>query len=260
MGKLALITGATSGIGSAFAMKYAQMGYDLLITGRRKEKIKNNAKNIRKKFNVQVEVYIIELSNIKEVDNFIDYISDKEISVLINNAGFGLFKNYHEEEISKWENMLDVHVRVPMKLAHTVIPKMIEKNEGVIINVSSLNAFLVFPKISIYSSTKAFIKNFSEVLNMELKEKGIKVQTLCPGFTKSNFHEKMGIDISKRKGLLWMTSQKVVEKSIKCVEKSKVICIPGVGNKLMTFLLRLLPKNIYYKLVSKKFIKEDINK
>jgi len=260
MGKLALITGATSGIGSAFAMKYAQMGYDLLITGRRKEKIKNNAKNIRKKFNVQVEVYIIELSNTKEVDNFIDYISDKKISVLINNAGFGLFKNYHEEEISKWENMLDVHVRVPMKLAHTVIPKMIEKNEGVIINVSSLNAFLVFPKISIYSSTKAFIKNFSEVLNMELKEKGIKVQTLCPGFTKSNFHEKMGIDISKRKGLLWMTSEKVVEKSIKCLEKSKVICIPGVGNKLMTFLLRLLPKNIYYKLMSKKFINEDINK
>lgn len=248
--KIALIIGATSGIGEAYAKKYGEKGYDLILTGRRKEVIEKKADKLKKEYKVNVDIHLVELSNNDQVEKFIKEISDKEINVLINNAGFGNNKNYHQENFANWEMMLDVHVRVPMKLAYVVLPNMIKNKEGTIINLSSILAFLPIPRNSIYCSTKSFMKVFSETLNLELKDSKVKIQVLCPGFTKSDFHQKMKIDKSKRKNVNWMLAEDVVNISLKYLKKNKVICIPGFKNKLIVFLLKLLPKTIYNKIAS----------
>ncbi len=248
--KIALITGATSGIGAVYAKKYAEKGYDLILTGRRKKVIEKRAAKLKEEYKVNVDIYLVELSNNEEVEKFIKEISDKDINVLINNAGFGINNNYHHEDFSNWETMLDVHVRVPMKLVYVVLPNMIKNKEGSIINLSSISAFLPIPRNSIYSGTKSFMKVFSETLNLELKGSEVKVQALCPGFTKSDFHQKMGMDKSKHEDANWMSAEDVVNISLQYLKKDKVVCIPGFKNKLIVFLLKLLPETIYNKIAS----------
>ncbi len=251
--KTALITGATSGIGAAFAEEFARRGYDLIITGRRKEKINKLADEMSRKYNINVEVIIIELSNKQEVEKLVEKVKNQNIDVLINNAGFGIKSSYYESNFEKWERMLDVHVTCPMKLVHAVLPNMKERGSGTIINVSSLSALLFIPENCIYSATKSFLKVFTETLHLELRGAGIRVQALCPGFTKSDFHEKMGMDKSRQvnKGLMkWQTPQEVVDISLKYLEKDKIICVPGFSTRAMVFLLSLLPRSVYNKIVS----------
>ncbi|MCR3758055.1 SDR family NAD(P)-dependent oxidoreductase [Clostridium felsineum] len=250
--KTALITGATSGIGEEFAKRFAELGYNLIITGRRENKINSVAEEIRKNFNVNVEVVIAELSDEKDLEKLIIVIENKKIDMLVNNAGFGLNSFYEEEDINKFLDMETVHVKVPMKITYVVLKDMIKRNNGTIINVSSDGAFLLVPKNTVYASTKAFLKTFTEALNIEIKSKGknIKLQALCPGLTKTDFHEKMGMDKSRQvnKGMIkWNTPKFIVNSSLEALKKDKVVCIPGAKTKFLIGVLNLLPRKSYYK-------------
>lgn len=149
--------------------------------------------------------------------------------------------------------MVNVHIMCPMKLIHFILPKMIEQGNGTIINVSSLSAFLIIPKNATYSGTKAFLKAFSESLHLELINTGVKLQVLCPGFVKTDFHEKMGILKSrqKNKGIIrWMSPEKVVDISLEELKHNKLICKPGFFENLGMNMLTLLPKTVYCKIAS----------
>jgi len=248
----AVITGATSGIGAAYAKKFAEKGYDLIITGRRQEKIEALANEVRNSQNVQVEVVLAELSEKEGVHKVIEKMQGKKVDILVNNAGFGdknLFQDCHLDVAMQ---MAKVNVLAPMELIRTVLPGMIERKCGTIINISSSSVYLVVSKNSVYSGVKAFLKTFTEALHMDLMGTNVKVMTVCPGLTHTDFHEKMGIDKSKQtdRGLLsWMSCEEVVNSSLKDLEKGKVICIPGMKNKLLIRLLNLLPKKIYDKMM-----------
>ncbi|URZ08258.1 SDR family NAD(P)-dependent oxidoreductase [Clostridium felsineum] len=252
--KTALITGATSGIGEEFARRFGKLGYDLIITGRRENKMKIVADEIKKESNVKVDIIIVELSDEKELENLIKVIENKRIDILVNNAGFGVSNFYDKEHIENFINMEIVHVKVPMRITYTVLKGMIERNDGVVINVSSESAFLPMPQNTVYASTKAFLKIFTEGLNLEVKARGknIKFQALCPGFTKTDFHEKMGIEKSSQvdRGIIkWRTPKYIVDYSLKMLKKDKVICVPGIENRILIRLLSLLPKKNYEKLM-----------
>ena len=250
--KTAFITGATSGIGASFAKRFAHDGYNLIITGRRREKIQSLADELSAKYNVVVEVIIAELSDIKVIKSLARIISGKEnIEILVNNAGFGIDKVFNEDEIQNQENMITVHIIAAMNFVHAVIPQMIHNGNGTIINVSSLASFLSLPKAVVYCGTKAFLNKFSESIYIHLKNKGIQVQCLCPGFTRSDFHQRPGIQSEKLKNkrtIRWMTSDEVVNSSMKCLSKQKVICIPGFWNKVLLSLTNILPRKLYYSL------------
>jgi len=252
--KTACVTGATSGIGAAFAEKFAKQGYDLIITGRRKEKIESLSNTLSKENNIDVEVIIAELSDDKDLDFLAEKVKKIGLEILVNNAGFAKEKLFHKEDFSIHETMLKVHNLAIIKLCHAVLPHMVSKGKGIIINVSSMGAFTPFPTIAIYSATKSFVKLFTESIYLELKGTGVKVQALCPGMTRTDFHAKMGFDKNtyyQDKGMMKaMTSEEVVDISLKYLEKDKVLCVPGGNNKLARFLLKVLPRSVVYKMVS----------
>ena len=256
--KIACVTGATSGIGAAFAKKFARQGYDLIITGRRKEKIESLSNTLSKENKINVEVIIAELSDDKELNMLADKIKNtKNLEILVNNAGFAKENFFHEEKFSTHEVMLKVHNLALIKLCHAVLPNMVSKGKGIIINVSSLIVFTPFPANAMYAASKSFVKLFTESIYLELQGTGVKVQALCPGMTRTDFHRKMGFDENtfyKDKGMMKaMTSEEVVDISLQYLEKDKVLCVPGGNNKLISFLLKVLPRAVIYKMVSSIF-------
>jgi len=255
-GRTALITGATSGIGRAFAERFAAMGYDLIVTGRRKSVIDAVSDEIRSRNGVTVKVIIAELSNEHGVRKVIAAMKGaKRLSALVNNAGYGIDGNFVEREIDDHLAMVRVHVDAPLALIHAALPGMITAKDGIIINVSSLGAWFPAPINGIYGGTKSFLNVFTESLHMEVRHHGIKVQALCPGFTTTDFHKQMGVEeeIKKQRLFHWMKPDDVVAVSMKYLGKGRVICIPGMPNKLIRVLTAFIPRRVYYRITEKGF-------
>ncbi len=248
--KTALITGATSGIGAEYARRFALEGYDLIVTGRREAKIKSLADELSRQNNVNVEVVLIELSDAQQVDTFLEKIKDQDIDVLVNNAGFGTMRFFHREPLQNQEDMVAVNVLCSMKLTYAILPRMLEKGSGIIINVSSSGAFLSTPNEATYVGTKAFLRAFSEALYYELIGTGVKIQVVCPGLTKTDMPIRLGVpeeQITDHGMIKWMTPQEVVEASLKCLKTSRVVCIPGSLTRFQVFMKAILPESVYYK-------------
>ena len=259
--KTACITGASSGIGAAFAKRFAKEGYDLIITGRREEKLESLS-NILSKNKINVEVIISELSNDEDLDLLSEKIKKiKNLEILVNNAGFAKKNLFHEEDFSIHEMMLKVHNLALIKLCHAALPNMVSKGKGTIINVSSLGAFIPFPTNAIYSASKSFVKSFTESIHLELQGTGVKAQALCPGMTRTDFHEKMGFDkniVYKDKGLMKaMAPDEVVDISLQYLEKDRVLCVPGGNNRFHTFLFKILPQAVIHKKASSMMQKKE---
>ncbi len=249
----AVVTGATSGIGRAFAEKLAEQGYDLLITGRREKLIKEFGDELEKKYGIKTTVVIADFSNQAQVTELLVTIEGLDgIGVLINNVGFGNQKNFLEDNFENQEKMLTVHINTMAKITHVALKKM--GRGSCIINVSSMAAFTPAGFNHFYSASKAFVNSFSESLYVSLRKNGIRVQALCPGFTRTDFHNKLGMGDEKlvNRGLIrWMKPEEVVKKSLSALERGKVVYIPGFLNRSLYMILRFIPKKIYYKMAEK---------
>jgi len=252
--RTAIITGATSGIGAAFARLLAQKGYDLFITGRREGKINAFAGELREKYGVAVRVSIVELADQDQVDRLIEEVAAiPGVAYLINNAGFGKVGHFIENP-QRHHAMLMVHVLAAMRLTGAVAPRMVLAGTGAIINVASVAAFFPMPGSASYSATKRFLVTFSESLHMELSSKGIRVQALCPGMTRTDFHERMGSDgekIRKSYFLGWMLPDKVARLSLRHLASGPVLYVPGFVNKLLVRIVSKLPRRLYYNLTKR---------
>jgi short-subunit dehydrogenase len=258
MAKTAVITGATSGIGAAYANRLAADGYDLVITGRKKEIIQKLAVDLAAKHSVKIDVIIAELSDDSGLQKLIDAVKTKnDIELLINNAGYsGYARHFEETDVAEHEKMVKLHQIVPLRLISFILPGMIKQGKGTIINVSSTGAFLPMPSNSVYVATKAFLKSYSQVMYQELKSKKVRVQVLCPGFTKTNFaREYYPEDVYERMmsqaKMVTMTPEKVVDYSLKSLNNHNPVCVPGLLNKVMVFIFPLLPMSIFSRLVSR---------
>ena len=238
--RTALITGASAGIRAEFALQLAEKTYNLVLVARRREKLEKLAEEIVSKTGVKVEVLPVDLSSdagIASVETMIRQLADLEI--LVNNAGFGIPDGFLSAEIDVTLTMIWVHVIAPVRLSRAALPGMIANGRGYIINVSSISAFTAATGSSTYSATKAYLNNFSEGLSVECFRKGVKIQALCPGFTRTEFHDSPDYQKYRIKerlpGIFWMTSRQVVRASLRALRGSPVIYVPGFGNKLMAF-------------------------
>ena len=251
MNRWAVVTGATSGIGAAYAELLAGKGYHLLISGRREKKIQDIASTLTNTFGVKVRVVLCEFQEESQLNHLLDQIADLgSVDVLVNNAGYGLGSTFGGN-LFEHLGMVKVHVIAAMSIMHAVLPGMIQQKFGKIINVSSMASFFPVSSGSTYAATKAFLNTFSQAMYMELRRYGIEVQALCPGMTRSDFHDTMGDkgeEIRKRYPFSWMEPQKVAALSMK--HTKKVIYVPGIVNKMIVFIITKIPKPIYYKLVS----------
>ncbi len=250
----ALITGATSGIGKAFAERFARLGYNLIITGRRAGEIRKVASALKKAHGVEVRPIIAEFARERDLLKVIEAARGRtDIEVLVNNAGFGARDGFLEGDIAEGLAMMQVHVLAPVRLMKTVLPPMIKRRKGTIINVASMAAFLPLPGSGLYSATKSFLNSFSESMHMTVAQNGVRVQSLCPGFTHTDFHNKLGMKGRQpNRGLLrWMEADEVVDASLKALKRGKAVCIPGLLNRILLRLVSLLPRRLYYRIAAR---------
>ena len=232
---VALITGASSGIGSEFAHQLAKQNFDLVLIARREKKLETLQKELQKKFSVTVEILIADLSKLIENEKIVsEILSLNNLDVLINNAGFGINNAFLKIDLIRHIDMINVHYTSPVMFCHAAIPGMIKRNRGVIINTSSTAAINKAQGSVMYTSTKTALTVFSELLQEKIKDTSVIIQSLCPGYTYSEFHDTKSMSGFQRDWFpkeAWMTAEKVVTLSLKAVKKNEVIFIPGDFNK-----------------------------
>lgn len=241
--RIALITGASSGIGAAFARRLAVQGYDLILVARRKERLTQLATELQQQFNIRAETIGADLSNAVDVQRVECRIAElPAIDLLVNNAGFGVPGKFAEAGLNKTMAMIDVHVVASTRLTYAALPAMIARGTGGIINVASIGGFIPRPLDAVYCATKAYLIAFSEALQGELAGTGVHVQALCPGFVPTEFldspeYKQLAVQ-AKIPKWLWTPLEQTVEESLRTLKRAKVICIPGFRNRVIVALAR----------------------
>ena len=254
----ALVTGATSGIGAAFANRLAREGFDLILHGRRQKELMERSKNLERTYQSSVEIIIAELSRVEEMKIVEERIKSVDrLDMLVNNAGYWEPGVFWEHSPDSLEAMIMVHDVAPVRFIRAALPRMIERNKGDIINVSSIGAFFNMVTMETYGATKTYLISFTESLHVALMGTGIRVQALAPGNTLTEFHSRLGADFTKDQRR-WMQPKEVVDKSLRALEKAQVLCIPGFRRQIFVKLACVLPRPIYYKVM--KAIGEKIKK
>lgn len=237
--RTALITGATAGIGESFSRLLAQEGFDLILIARDEARLEERARDLgRMHPNLRIETLRADLTVEADIERVESRVS-RGVDVLINNAGFGINKSFMKSSILSERELLKVLVETPMRLSHHAIPSMLQKGEGVIINVSSVASFIAG---GTYSAAKSYLTVLSESLQSELKGTGLKVLALCPGFTRTEFHQRGRMRMNGLPEFLWLSADLVTEIAWRDVHRGKAISIPGWQYKILMLLLRLLPR------------------
>lgn len=237
----ALITGASSGIGAVFAEKLAQRGLDLVLTARRKDRLERMAEDLEDRCGVRVHVIAADLAENDGLETVARWIEEaEELRLLVNNAGFGLTGSFLKVPYKDHQTMVTVHVLAAVRLCYAALPGMVRRGRGGIINVSSLSAFMPMGSGSTYAPTKAYLNSFSRNLQFEMRSTGVRIQALCPGFTRTEFHDDPSLQRMKKgiPGFLWMEADRVVNGSLAALERGKVIYIPGTRNRLIALAAR----------------------
>jgi short-subunit dehydrogenase len=249
MSPTALVTGPTAGIGRSFAHQLARQGYDLVLVARAVDRLESEAAELRSSYGVQVEVLAADLTDRAELALVEARLADpaRPVDLLVNNAGFGLKKRFLDNTVHEEQAMLEVLVTAVMRLSHAALGPMTERGSGGIINVSSVASFL--PR-GTYSAAKAWVNSFSEWAAHEYRPQGITVTCLCPGFTKTEFHERMDVGRDSAPDFLWLDADELVATALKDHAKGKVWSIPGAQYKAIATAARLVPTGVLQRFQS----------
>lgn len=246
---LALITGASSGIGATFARQLAARGCDLLLVARRRDRLEQEARAIQAGYSVRVEILPADLTRDADLKAVEDRIAAApNLDFLVNNAGFGIAGRFFSVPVDGQDLMHRLHVLAPMRLMHAALAGMVARGRGNIINVSSVSGFGQNPGSVSYSATKTWMSSFTEGIFMELKSIGspVRVQALCPGFTLSEFHDAMHFDRKAIPAFMWMSADEVVNASLRALDRDQLFVIPGWRYRLLVFTMRALPRPLYH--------------
>jgi hypothetical protein len=244
---VALVTGASGGIGAAFANVLAQRGHDLVIVSRTQQKLEESAAQLEAEHGAQVEVLAADLETDAGVALVVDRLGDasRPIELLVNNAGFGTFGKFHELPIEQESAMIALNVVALVKLSHAALGPMVERGHGGIINISSVGAYQPTPFYASYSATKAFVSSFSNAVHEELSGTGVKSMVVAPGFTRTDFHIRAEVDASgSMPGFLWQSANEVAEISMKAYDRGRAVCVPGGMNKMAAAFSSVMPAGV----------------
>ena len=242
----ALVTGATSGIGAVFAGYLAERGHDLVIVARDESRLNQRATEWRLAHGVDIEILRADLSKHEEITKVSTRLSDRNrpIDVLINNAGFGINKGFTNSTSEEEQALLDVLVTAPMRLMHSALPVMKERDKGIVINVSSVAGWIAG---GTYSAAKSYLTVLTESLHTELRGTNVKVHALCPGFTRTEFHQRGRMKMSGLPSFLWLNAEEVVDAAWLAAGKGEVISVPGWQYKILSSISRFGPRPLVRK-------------
>jgi short-subunit dehydrogenase len=256
MAPTALITGASAGIGEAFARVLAGRGFDLILTARRLDRLEKLAAELAASRGIRVEAIAADLAR-PDAPAFLQSEVERRglrVDWLVNNAGYGLPGVFTALAWAAHEDFLRVMLTAPTELCHRFLPGMIERGYGRIINVSSVAGLSPSPAGStLYGPTKSCLVRFSQSLAQEVRPHGVLVSALCPGFTWSEFHDVSGTraEVSRYPRLLWMDAETVARRGIRAVERGRIIFVPGAVNRVLWFFARHMPEGLAVRIMSR---------
>ncbi|MFD1356361.1 SDR family NAD(P)-dependent oxidoreductase [Fictibacillus halophilus] len=251
MNKTVLITGASSGIGLEFASLFAKDGYHLVLNARNESRLKEIASELTAKYGVKVTVAAKDLSIPESADELASELASAgiEVDVLINNAGFAAYGPFNETSWKEEKDMIQVNIMALTALTKQLLPGMIKRNSGKILNVASTAAFQPGPLMAVYYATKAYVLSFSEAVNYELRDTNVSVTALCPGATATNFEKRASLESSRLFQSGAMNASDVALEGYKALMENKSLTIPGFKNKALANLVRFLPRKSVLKIV-----------
>jgi len=234
----ALVTGATAGIGLTFAHRLAGRGHDLVLVARDEARLESVAAELRTTYDVEVEVLVADLVVRDQLARVEARLRDggRPVRLLVNNAGFGLKGRFLDNHVDDEQAMLDVLVTAVLRLSHAALGGMVERGQGGIINVSSVAAFL--PR-GTYAAAKAWVNSFSAWAAAEYRPAGVRVMALCPGFTKTEFHQRMAV--TRGSGFMWLDVDFLVDRALADFDRGRTTSIPGAHYRAIAAATRLIP-------------------
>jgi short-subunit dehydrogenase len=245
MSSWALVTGATSGIGESFTRLLASNKYNIVLVARDLPRLQERAVALEAKYAIKTHIIQADLATDEGCLRVEKHILENQVDVLINNAGFGTNKAFTMSTLDIEQQLLDVLVRTPMRLMHVALPLMKARNNGIIINVSSVAGYIAG---GTYSASKSYLTVLTESLHTELAATNVQISALCPGFTRTEFHQRGKMSMKGLPNFLWLNSDRLVEQSWRDALKGKAVSVPGWQYKLLVFIVQtLVPRSIVRK-------------
>lgn len=246
-----LITGPTSGIGFELTKIFVEKGFNLILVGRNKEKLEELVKGLKEENEYQIVV--AELSSPESIGKIVEQVKNHEIEILVNNAGFGLYGEFLETNLDKELQMIQVNISSLTALCKMILPSMIKRKRGKILNIASTAAFQPGPLMAVYYATKAYVLHFSEAIAEELCGSGVTVTALCPGPTESGFQKEAKMDSSievlQKRNV--MDAKTVAKMGFDALMRGKVIEVAGIKNKITSEIVRFMPRSVVRKIVKR---------
>jgi len=240
---IALITGATAGIGAEFARQLAARGHDLVLVARDRERLESTARSLAAEHGIRAEALPADLLRPESLALVERRLRDPErpVELLVNNAGFGLRRPFEQNDVEDEQAHLDLLVAVPMRLAHAALQQMLPRGSGTIVNVASVAAFT--PR-GTYGAAKAWLISFSRWASIAYRRSGVTVTAVAPGFVRTEFHERMGVRTDTIPGFLWLSPERVVRAALRDASRGRALSVPTVRYKLIVGLTRWLPQRV----------------
>jgi len=240
----ALVTGASAGLGKQFASQLADYGYSVVLVARNKQALEAVAREISQRRGVSCEVLVADLLDGSDRSRVIDRLEsdDKPIEVLVNNAGWGLSDDFHESRWSDEKDHHDIHVSIPLELTHSVFRGMRQRGKGRVIVVSSVAAFLARGP---YSAAKRYWVTMATSLTAAYRRDGVSLTALCPGFTRTEFHQRMGMNVTGIPRFAWLHADQVVTTGLRDALRGKAVSIPSLRYRLLVWFAPLIPTRFH---------------
>lgn len=248
----ALVTGASSGIGEAFARRLAARGYGLVLVARRRGRLDALASSVRQAHGVEAEVMAADLATVEGVEAVAERLARGDVGLLVNNAGFGTSGEFAALPVAREMEEVTVNVAALVRLTHAAAAAMASRGRGAIINVASTAAFQPVPYMATYGATKAFVLSFSEAIHEELKGRGVTVTCVCPGPVRTEFQAVAGVRADRlRTG--WLSREEVVDAALRAVLRRQAVVVPGGMNRAMAVAARLSPRFLVRRVAGAMF-------
>jgi short-subunit dehydrogenase len=243
--EIALVTGASSGIGEALARRIARDGRHVGLVARRRDRLEQLATDLRRQHRIDAHVLPADLTADGAVRALVDEVAGRGLVVdwLVNNAGFGTFGKFQDLPVERELDEIRLNVEALVELTGRLLPPMVARRRGLVMNISSVGGFVPSPMMATYTATKAFVLSFTETIGAELEGTGVRALCVCPGFTRTEFQDHVAVDDTQIPGMAWMTADEVADEAVRAAGKGGVL-VNGFMNRVMTTALKFVPRSI----------------
>jgi len=240
---LALVTGASSGIGRAIAVRLAADGSDLIVVARRADRLEALADELRSAHRVKVDVLVADVTDPDQLAAVEDRLRTgaPPVDLLVNNAGAGGQGSFADIPVAWQESQIRLNVLAPVRLTHAALERMLPRGQGGVLNVSSIAGLQPMPHLATYAATKAYLSSFTHAVHEEVRRQGVTVTALLPGFTRTEFHDAAGMNRSVAPGAAWMSAEVVARAGLRAVGRGRAQCVPGLGYRVLTGISAVTP-------------------